>query len=59
MLMREKTEARFFFFCVSEHQTLMKLLNEFREQAENANQEAVMAQEENKELKVKIEQVRI
>ena len=37
----------------------MKLLNEFREQAENANQEAVMAQEENKELKVKIEQVRI
>ena len=36
----------------------MNLLYDFREQAVKAKQEAAAAQEENKELKIKIEQVR-
>ena len=39
------------------NQTLMNMLHDFREQAAKARQEAAAAQDENKELKVKIEQV--
>ena len=35
----------------------MNMLHDFREQAAKARQEAAAAQDENKELKVKIEQV--